>query len=90
MGYTKYSSTAANNTNAAPDGAPEGIATTDINDVMRDMMAVSMGIYLLCLLALLPVLAMHGLWLSLLVSLIARGFTLGWRYPALEAVSGRP
>ena len=39
MGYTKYSSTAANNTNAAPDGAPEGIATTDINDVMRDMMA---------------------------------------------------
>ena len=58
--------------------------------VMRDMMAVSMGIYLLCLLALLPVLAMHGLWLSLLVSLIARGFTLGWRYPALEAASGRP
>lgn len=58
--------------------------------VMRDMMAVSMGIYLLCLLALLPVLAMHGLWLSLLVSLIARGVTLGWRYPALEAATGRP
>ena len=58
--------------------------------VMRDMMAVSMGIYILCLLALLPLLAMHGLWLALLVSLVARGATLALRYPAVEAAAGRP
>ena len=28
--------------------------------------------------------------LETLVSLIARGVTLGWRYPALEAALGRP
>jgi len=27
----------------------------------------------------------HGLWLGLLISFAARGVTLGWRYPALEA-----
>ena len=58
--------------------------------VMRDMMAVSMGIYILCLLALLPLLALHGLWIALLVSLVARGATLALRYPALEVAAGRP
>ena len=57
--------------------------------VMRDMMAVSLAIYILCLLALLPLLAMHGLWIALLVSLVARGATLGLRYPALEAAVDR-
>jgi MATE family multidrug resistance protein len=57
--------------------------------VMRDMMAVSLAIYILCLLALLPLLAMHGLWIALLVSLVARGATLGLRYPALEAAADR-
>jgi len=37
----------------------------------------------------LPLLAMHGLWIALLVSLIARGATLGLRYPALEAAADR-
>jgi MATE family multidrug resistance protein len=32
----------------------------------------------------------HGLWLSLLVSFVARGVTLGLRYPALEAVADAP
>ena len=57
--------------------------------VMRDMMAVSLGIYILCLLALLPLLAMHGLWIALLVSLVARGATLAMRYPALELAADR-
>ncbi|MDA8739927.1 MATE family efflux transporter [Rhodobacteraceae bacterium] len=56
---------------------------------MRDMMAVSLGIYILCLLALLPFLAMHGLWIALLVSLVARGATLAMRYPALESAADR-
>ena len=56
---------------------------------MRDMMAVSLGIYILCLLALLPLLAMHGLWIALLVSLVARGATLAMRYPALELAADR-
>ena len=57
--------------------------------VMRDMMAVSLGIYILCLLALLPLLAMHGLWIALLVSLVARGATLAMRYPVLELAADR-
>ncbi|XAT61677.1 MATE family efflux transporter [Rhodobacteraceae bacterium Araon29] len=56
---------------------------------MRDMMAVSLGIYILCLLALLPFLAMHGLWIALLVSLVARGATLAMRYPALESAADK-
>ena len=56
---------------------------------MRDMMAVSLVIYILCLLALLPFLAMHGLWIALLVSLVVRGATLAMRYPALESAADR-
>ena len=39
MAYTKYSLTPANNTNAPPDGAPEGMLPSAVNDTMRDMMA---------------------------------------------------
>ena len=52
---------------------------------MRNMMAVSAVIYVLSLLLLLPVFGNHGLWLALLISFVARGVTLGVRYPALEA-----
>jgi len=52
---------------------------------MRDMMAVSLGVYILAALVLVPVLANHGLWLALLLSFAARGVTLAWKYPALEA-----
>jgi MATE family multidrug resistance protein len=52
---------------------------------MRNMMLVSFGIYLLALAALLPSLENHGLWASLIIFFVARGVTLGWRYPKLEA-----
>ncbi len=52
---------------------------------MRNMMALSFMIYWAAILVLLPLLGNHGLWLALLISFIARGVTLGLRYPALEA-----
>jgi MATE family, multidrug efflux pump len=55
---------------------------------MRNMMALSFLIYGLAAFLLLPVLGNHGLWLALLVSFVARGVTLGLRYPALEARAG--
>ena len=54
---------------------------------MRDMMAVSFVIYCLCAAVAVPLMGNHGLWLSLMVSFVARGVTLGLRYPALEAAA---
>jgi MATE family multidrug resistance protein len=51
---------------------------------MRNMMAVSFIVYCASAAVLMPVLGNHGLWISLLISFIARGITLGLRYPALE------
>lgn len=51
---------------------------------MRNMMAVSLLAYILAAFALIPVLGNHGLWIALLISFVARGITLGLRYPALE------
>lgn len=51
---------------------------------MRNMMALSFGIYVICVMTLVPVMGNHGLWLSMLISFVARGVTLGMRYPALE------
>ena len=39
MAYTKYDVNAANNTNPPPNGAPEGMVPSTVNDVMRDIMA---------------------------------------------------
>jgi hypothetical protein len=39
MAYTKYSLTPANNNAAPPNGAPEGMLPSAVNDTMRDMMA---------------------------------------------------
>ncbi len=55
---------------------------------MRDMMAVSLAIYVASVAVLLPMLGNHGLWLALLISFVARGATLGWKYPALERSVG--
>jgi MATE family multidrug resistance protein len=55
---------------------------------MRNMMAVSLAVYVVAALALVPSLGNHGLWLALLISFIARGVTLGLRYPALERDAG--
>lgn len=51
---------------------------------MRNMMAVSAGIYAAAALPLIASFGNHGLWIAMHVSFIARGVTLGLRYPALE------
>lgn len=51
---------------------------------MRNMMAISFVIYFLAIWTLIPLLGNHGLWMALLISFVARGVTLGLRYPALE------
>ena len=55
---------------------------------MRNMMMVSFLIYVAVALLLVPSLGNHGLWISLLVSFVVRGATLGLRYPALERTAG--
>jgi len=52
---------------------------------MRNMMVLSTLIYFASVLPLMALFGNHGLWLGLLISFAARGVTLGWRYPALEA-----
>ena len=51
---------------------------------MRNMMALSAVIYVIALLILMPMIGNHGLWVALLISFVARGITLGARYPSLE------
>ncbi|MCR9125485.1 MAG: MATE family efflux transporter [Rhodobacteraceae bacterium] len=51
---------------------------------MRNMMAVSFGVYVVAAAGLVPLLGNHGLWLAMLISFVARGVTLALRYPALE------
>jgi MATE family multidrug resistance protein len=55
---------------------------------MRNMMALSLAVYVVAAAALVPSLGNHGLWLALLISFVARGVTLGLRYPALERAVG--
>lgn len=57
---------------------------------MRNMMAVSLLVYVISILALIPLMGNHGLWLALLISFIARGLTLSLRYPALEQSAQAP
>ncbi len=52
---------------------------------MRNMMFISFCVYLIALAILLPIYGNHGLWGSLIIFSIARGVTLGFKYPALEA-----
>lgn len=51
---------------------------------MRNMMAVSFGVYVICVAVLEPSLGNHGLWGAMLISFVVRAATLGARYPALE------
>lgn len=51
---------------------------------MRNMMLVSFVVYAVAAIALVPTLENHGLWMAFLLSFVARGITLGARYPALE------
>jgi MATE family multidrug resistance protein len=59
------------------------IGATQTRD-MRNMMAISLVIYGIALISLVPIFDLFGLWTALLVSLIARGVTLGVCYPKLE------
>ena len=54
---------------------------------MRNMTAVSAAIYFAAVWALAGY-GNDGLWMALLISLVARGVTLGIRYPALERAGG--
>ncbi len=51
---------------------------------MRNMMLISALAYFAAVWLLLPIWSNHGLWAALMVSFVARGLTLGLRYPALE------
>ncbi|NNL18878.1 MAG: MATE family efflux transporter, partial [Boseongicola sp.] len=51
---------------------------------MRNMMLISAAVYAIAAWMFVPVYANHGLWMALLISYVARGVTLGLRYPALE------
>lgn len=55
---------------------------------MRNMMVLSFAVYAISIAVLMPIYGNHGLWLALLLSFVARGVTLAWRYPALEAQAG--
>ncbi|WP_375261272.1 MATE family efflux transporter [Palleronia sp.] len=55
---------------------------------MRNMMGLSFAIYVVAALLLVPIFDNHGLWIAFLVSFIARGVTLGLRYPGLERSIG--
>lgn len=54
---------------------------------MRNMMAVSLGVYGLAAVVLVPSFGNHGLWAALMVSFVARGVTLGMLYPRVEAAA---
>jgi MATE family multidrug resistance protein len=56
---------------------------------MRNMMLVAALVYGLSVWLLIEPLGNHGLWLSLHISFLMRGLTLGLRYPALERAAGR-
>ena len=55
---------------------------------MRNMMVLSFAVYAVAVAVLMPSFGNHGLWAALLISFVARGVTLAWRYPALEARAG--
>ncbi|WP_457647936.1 MATE family efflux transporter [Profundibacter sp.] len=56
---------------------------------MRNMMVVSFIVYAVSIAVLVPLFGNHGLWVSLLVSFVARGVTLALKYPGLEAQAGK-
>ena len=55
---------------------------------MRNMMAISAAIYFAAALTLMPAFGNDGLWIALIISFVARGATLGAKYPALERSIG--
>ncbi|NIY78033.1 MATE family efflux transporter [Celeribacter sp. HF31] len=51
---------------------------------MRNMMVLSLLVYLVAVAVLIPLWGNHGLWAALMISYIARGATLFAKYPGLE------
>lgn len=51
---------------------------------MRNMMIVSFSVYCFAIFLLVDPFANHGLWAAMMIFFVARGLTLGVRYPALE------
>lgn len=51
---------------------------------MRNAMVVSLVVFGIACYLLVPMLGNHGLWLSLMIFMVARAVTLGVAYPALE------
>jgi MATE family multidrug resistance protein len=66
------------------DGIFIGAAWTS---AMRNMMIVSLAVFLAAYALLTPAFGNHGLWASLMVFYAARAATLAMRYPALEKTS---
>ncbi len=65
------------------------IGATQSRD-MRNMMFVSLLVYIGAVFVLLPIWGNHGLWAALLISFVARGVTLAVRYPNLERLASAP
>ncbi len=57
---------------------------------MRNAMLISLPIFLIAAQFLVPAFDNHGLWASMLIFFMARGVTLGLRYPSLEADADSP
>jgi len=57
---------------------------------MRNAMLISLPIFLIVAQFLVPAFGNHGLWASMLIFFMARGVTLGLRYPSLEAEADSP
>jgi len=51
---------------------------------MRNMMLISLAVYLGAWALLTPLLGNHGLWAALMVLFVVRALTLAWRFPSLE------
>jgi multidrug resistance protein, MATE family len=54
---------------------------------MRNMMIISLAVFLAAWAVLTPAFGNQGLWASLIVFFVARALTLAWKYPALEKAS---
>jgi len=55
---------------------------------MRDGMMISLAVFVIAVFTLKPVLGNHGLWLALMLFMVARAITLGLFYPRLEREAG--
>ena len=67
-----------------PFGDPPAVGVCSSSDEKAAEAAAAAA----ALAALLPPFGNDGLWAAMLIAFVARGVTLGWRYPALEKAVG--